>query len=144
VAVFVFALGLKKIPAGWPGGLEIRSPEEGVDPNWTAPAPRCTASSEEKYSFPFEVVCDIPRGEGGGKPVVARSSIISFVPERLERSELLRALGGRGERLDGCIYELGPKNDELDAGVAGLVAMGEKKGSTGGRVTAICSCVSTL
>lgn len=28
--------------------------------------------------------------------------------------------------------------------MAGLVAIGEKNGSTGGRVTAMCNCVSTL
>lgn len=102
VVAFVFALGLKNIPVGCPGGLEISRPDDGVEPNCTAPAPRCTASSEEKYSLPLEPVCDMPSGEGGGNPAAARSSNISFVVERFERSELLRALGGRlfpaGER----------------------------------------------
>lgn len=125
----VLERGLKKMPAGCPGGLEMSRPEDGVDPS-------CTASSE-KYSVLF----DMPSGEGGASPAFARSSI-SFAP-LLERSELLRALGGRlpaGDRFDG--WPVYPKNE--DAGVAGEVAMGEKKGSTGGRIKAMCNCVSTL
>jgi hypothetical protein len=84
----VFARGLKKMPAGWPGGLEIKSPDEGVEPN-------CTASSE-KYS----VLLDIPKGEGGGNVARSRMSLV----DRLDRSELFLALGGRllaGDRLEG-------------------------------------------
>jgi hypothetical protein len=91
----VFERGLKKMPAGCPGGLEISNPDEGVEPSCTA---LCWTASSEKYSVLF----DMPKGDGGGCP--ARSNI-SFGPDLLERSELLRALGGRlppaGERFDG-------------------------------------------
>jgi hypothetical protein len=105
------ALGWKKIPAGWPSGLCITSPDEGDVPNLTA--------ASEKYSMPS----DTAKGDGGGWLMASPKESLG---ERVDRSELVR----EPEALE-VVGDLGiPVLKELllcKPGLWGDVAMGTKK-----------------
>lgn len=121
------------MPAGCPSGLETIYPEDGEAPSFPA--------GSGKYS----ALSGILSGDGDGKLV----KICSLV----DRSEFDREPRGRVARLGGVPdCKLGVL--ELESGVAGKfvpaycglgvpgeVAVGEKKGSIVGRVTAVCIAV---
>ncbi len=101
-------------------------PDEGDVPSFEA--------ASEKYSM-FSLV---PKGDEGARPAVSKPSL----GDRVERSDpgrrlpVERPLGDRGALVVVKRGDIGWK-----LGLRGEVAMGAKKGSTMGLVTAVCRAV---
>lgn len=109
------------MPAGCPSGLWITIPDEGDDPSFVA--------ASEKYSM----LSGTPRGDDG-----ARLTVSVSLGDLAERSELVRKLPVErppGDRCAGVGLRRGDMGWKL--GLTGEVAMGTKKGSTIGFVTAV-------
>ena len=139
--------GWKYIPAVCPSGLWMTRPEEGDEPSFCAAA--------EKYS----TLSGRASGEGGMAFVAFAASLFDLV----ERSELLREPRGLGTAFIAgdavCeaepeapfvlaveLWSIAPiaKNDPSESrspGLTGEVAIGMKRGSTMGLVTAVCRAV---
>ena len=100
-------------------------PEEGDVPNFDA--------ASEKYS----ILSVIPRGDDGPTPI---DSIPSF-GDLADRSEFVRILVVERPPGDRCTLAERKGDMGWKLGLTGEVAMGAKKGSTMGFVTAVCNAV---
>ena len=104
----------------------MTSPDEGEVPSFV------TASSK------YPMLSVIPRGDEGARPAVSKPSF----GDRVERSEFARRLPVERPPGDRCTLEVVKRGDiGWKLGLTGDVAMGEKKGSTMGLVTAVCRAV---